>query len=109
MESESIREHAANVRIQFEKLLQAARADHASASSQLSVLIEEHYGRFNIWAGSVGVFAGGHASLDHRLRASPDVSNLVIQLLRTTKFYIESSMLLHPMLYVTFLGNRHPC
>ncbi|RYP17189.1 hypothetical protein DL767_010064 [Monosporascus sp. MG133] len=27
--------------------------------------------RFNLWASNIGVFAHGHASLDHRLRAAP--------------------------------------
>jgi len=42
---------------------------------------EEQQARFNIWAANLGVFADGHASIDHRLRDSSKTYCLIFQLL----------------------------
>jgi hypothetical protein len=42
---------------------------------------EDQMARFNIWASNIGAFAPGHASADHRLRDSPEVHFLLMQLL----------------------------
>ncbi|KAF8846476.1 hypothetical protein BDZ45DRAFT_546876, partial [Acephala macrosclerotiorum] len=42
---------------------------------------EEQQARFNMWAANLGVFAGGHASIDHRLRDSSKTYHLIFQLL----------------------------
>lgn len=61
---------------QFLELLTVIHdVQHAMLSDQL--------GRFRIWSSSIGVFAAGHASLDHRLRDAPDVRRLILHLLET--------------------------
>lgn len=44
---------------------------NADPALHVSIEYEDQYGRFNIWVGNLGVFAKGHASLDYRLRDSP--------------------------------------
>jgi hypothetical protein len=43
--------------------------------------IEEQYVRFKIWAGNIGAFAEGHASLDYRLRDSLSTQKFMLQFL----------------------------
>jgi hypothetical protein len=43
--------------------------------------IEEQYVRFKIWAGNIGAFAQGHASLDYRLRDSFSTQKFMLFLL----------------------------
>ncbi|KAH8159310.1 hypothetical protein CIB48_g8941 [Xylaria polymorpha] len=38
--------------------------------------LESYFQRFELWAGFIGVFADGRASLDNRLKFSPEVRNL---------------------------------
>jgi hypothetical protein len=73
----------------------AAVASHAQACMKLFNLYlsgpcevgrenewaEDQIARFNIWASNIGAFALGHASADHRLRDSPEVHCLLLQLL----------------------------
>lgn len=42
---------------------------------------EEQQARFRLWAANLGVFAKGQASIDHRLRDSSELQDLVLQLL----------------------------
>jgi len=51
--------------------------------------LEDQLGRFNIWASKLGVFADGTASLDHRLKKTPDVGDLVIRSLTTLLKHVE--------------------
>lgn len=37
--------------------------------------------RLNIWAGNLGVFAYGHASVEHRLTDCTEIYNVIVQLL----------------------------
>ncbi|KAL1967098.1 hypothetical protein VTN77DRAFT_3622 [Rasamsonia byssochlamydoides] len=43
--------------------------------------VETQNARFNIWAANLGVFADLHASLDYRLRYSPEIRTMVLRLL----------------------------
>ena len=40
--------------------------------------VEDQLARFNIWAGNIGVFAEGHASLDYRVRDNDDLRDLIL-------------------------------
>lgn len=40
-------------------------------------IVETELGRLNIWASNIGALAYNTASLDHRLRCSHDIKNLV--------------------------------
>ena len=42
---------------------------------------DEQQARFRLWAANLGVFASGQASIDHRLRDSSELQDLVLQLL----------------------------
>lgn len=42
---------------------------------------QEQQARFRMWAANLGVFARGQASVDHRLRDSSELQDLVLQLL----------------------------
>lgn len=52
-------------------------------------LAEEQRARFNIWAANMGVFADVRASLDYRLRDSPDIQNMIVELLVVMQRNIE--------------------
>lgn len=54
-------------------------------------LVEDQCGRFMIWASNIGVFAAGHASMDHRLREAPDIKDLLIRLLEVLLGHIDKS------------------
>ncbi|KAF2230784.1 hypothetical protein EV356DRAFT_324935 [Viridothelium virens] len=44
---------------------------------------EDQRARFEMWAGNIGAFADGHASLDYRLRDTEDARELMVEFLRT--------------------------
>lgn len=60
-----------------------------SLERQSSVDLENQLGRFKIWAGNVGVFAAGNASIDFRLRNDPDIKEVMIQMLTRLRKSIE--------------------
>lgn len=89
----------------FDILLPIVPSPDSSTDPALHVSIEyeDQYGRFNIWVGNLGVFADGHASLDYRLRDSPqqmvllkevldELQRLLLQGLLTTYFGLYPSM-----------------
>lgn len=51
---------------------------------------EDQQGRFQIWAANIGVFARGHASLDYRLRDTPDILELIMQQVSILKGHLSS-------------------
>lgn len=55
----------------------------------VSTDVDEQLARFNIWASNIGVFAHGHASLDYRLRDSPEAKTLMIQLLEGLQWFLK--------------------
>ena len=60
-----------------------------STNRQSSTDLENQLGRFKIWAGNIGVFAAGNASLDFRLRNDPDVREVVLRMLTRLRRTIE--------------------
>jgi hypothetical protein len=56
-----------------------------SQASQTTSAFEDQLARFNIWAANIGVFAEAHASLDYRVRNSPKVKAMIMQLLQALK------------------------
>ncbi|KAI0547868.1 hypothetical protein F4679DRAFT_344516 [Xylaria curta] len=44
--------------------------------------LRDYSQRFGLWAGFIGVFADGSASLDHRLRFYPEVQDLILRMLK---------------------------
>jgi hypothetical protein len=43
---------------------------------------DDQMGHFNGWAADLGVFAEGHASVEYRLRYSPEIYQMIIQLIK---------------------------
>ena len=68
-------------------LSQSQLLRHGSASA----LVEDQYGRFNIWTSNIGVFARAHASMDYRLKEAADIRDLMVRLLETLLGHIEQS------------------
>lgn len=48
--------------------------DDVANDSDLLEQIGIQANRFRLWAGNLGVFASGHASLDYRLRVAPEAA-----------------------------------
>lgn len=69
----------------FRKCLQKAATLHPRELS----LVEDQLARFSIWGSSIGVFAHGRASMDHRLREAPDVHDAVTGLLEAMEDNIQ--------------------
>jgi hypothetical protein len=57
----------------------------ASQAGQTMPAFEDQLARFNIWGANIGVFADAHASLDYRVRNSPKVKAMMMQLLQALK------------------------
>jgi hypothetical protein len=53
--------------------------------------LSEVFGRFRLWAGNLGVFQDGHASLDWRLRESSNMSKSVLGLINDLNDNLENS------------------
>ena len=58
--------------------------------------LENQLGRFKIWAGNIGVFAAGNASIDFRLRNDQDVKEVMVQML--TRLWRTIDQLINPPL-----------
>ncbi|KAF7874884.1 hypothetical protein EAF04_002058 [Stromatinia cepivora] len=72
---DSITEISRNVATVF------ARGRAKQLEPHLRSELENELGRFKIWAGNLGVFAPGRASVDYRLRDDADVKEVLIQML----------------------------
>jgi len=57
-------------------------------------LIANQQGRFRLWSEYIGVYAGRKASLDYRLRDSPEVTRLVLDQLSILHFHLENIRIL---------------
>lgn len=88
-----IRTKAQECSIQFELLIEikGELATLAEASNDTHDVgwIEDQYARFKMWAGNIGAFADGHASLDHRLRDSEETRDFMIGFLTSLKDFIQ--------------------
>jgi len=77
MDNNTIAGHTQACAIRFNVL-----ASSSSSSGSLSPpAFEDQLARFSIWAANVGAFAEAHGSLDYRLRESPKIKNMMMQLL----------------------------
>ncbi|KAH6980228.1 hypothetical protein EDB82DRAFT_510398 [Fusarium venenatum] len=55
-------------------------------------MIEDQVARFSSWAASIGVFAPGSASMDHRLRYAPEVHSVVTGLLESLNYQCQECL-----------------
>lgn len=69
----------------FQSCLVRADAVHPRELS----MVEDQLARFSSWAASIGVFAPGAASMDHRLRYTPEVQNIVTGLLESLNYRVR--------------------
>ncbi|TGO44913.1 hypothetical protein BOTNAR_0722g00040 [Botryotinia narcissicola] len=72
---DSVAEIARNVATVF------ARGRAKQLEPHLRSELENELGRFKIWAGNLGVFSPGRASVDYRLRDDADVKEILVQML----------------------------
>lgn len=63
--------------LSFQTCIQA----QGEGSSSYGESLYDQLARFNVFAGNIGVFASIRASLDYRLKDSPDVSGMVAAIL----------------------------
>ena len=54
--------------------------------------LDDQFGRFNIFASNLGVFASNHASLDWRLRDSDYARDITHELLQSLQFFLRRGM-----------------
>ncbi|KAF2198217.1 hypothetical protein GQ43DRAFT_170342 [Delitschia confertaspora ATCC 74209] len=64
----------------------------APINLQLRPELENTLVRFKIWAGNIGVFAPGNASIDYRLRNDEDVSDILRVLLDRLRELLERAI-----------------
>lgn len=53
-------------------------------------MVEDQLARFSSWASSIGVFAPGSASMDHRLRYASEVQSVVTGLLESLNYRVQT-------------------
>jgi hypothetical protein len=62
----------------FESCITKTTETKEGKEIDIAEFLDTECGRFRIWADGIGAFAGGHASLDYRLRDSPPVKDLLL-------------------------------
>lgn len=88
MESVEIYKRADECLSDFDALVMVQpTADNHRSGDDLNS--EEQRARFLIWSANIGIFAGGHASLDYRLRDSWEAKKLMLDILGSLKSYLR--------------------
>ncbi|KAL2673791.1 hypothetical protein Neosp_012235 [[Neocosmospora] mangrovei] len=70
----------------FQQCLISASSVHPREVS----MVEDQLARFSSWASSIGVFAPGSASMDHRLRFASEVQSVVTGLLESLNYRVQT-------------------
>lgn len=70
----------------FQQCLISASSVHPREVS----MVEDQLARFSSWATSIGVFAPGSASMDHRLRYASEVQSVVTGLLESLNYRVQT-------------------
>lgn len=97
MELYEIRVRAEECLADFDALVAVQPLDEQRGADDLDG--EEQRARFLIWAKNIGVFADGHASLDYRLRESPEAKGLMLDFLRSLKNYLRRGQYHEPCIH----------
>ena len=91
-----LREKAKECEKSFEQLLQieeeVGEGDKAGEQKNDTIRTADHLARFRMWAGNIGVFAIGHASLDYRLKGSKEMRQDMLELLSTLQEFLRRGM-----------------
>jgi hypothetical protein len=75
------------------RCIQLLETQAATTSAQLRQELENTNVRFKIWAGNVGAFAPGNASIDYRLRDESEVLDILLVLLDRLRELLERAIL----------------
>lgn len=92
MDETTIRERANDVSKLFDVLIVICPASDETRKAK-TISAEDQLARFKIWTGNIGVDAEGHASLDYRLRDSPQARMLMLELLESLQSHLQRGML----------------
>lgn len=96
---------------QFELLLRIKEeigvTDEAEDNSHDVTWIQDQFARFKMWAGNIGAFAEGHASLDYRLRDSDETKQLLLDFLASLGDLICTGELLRALLFHFYLREAY--
>ena len=98
MAAVSIRQRATECRNQFKLLVniekEVEELDKAEPNGQNDEgsQTQEQMARFEMWAGNIGAFAEGHASLDYRVRNSDDAKRLMVEFLSSLLLGLSRGM-----------------
>ena len=65
-------------------------SDENHFTNNHSAWVEDQMIRFNTWCASLGVFASGHASIEHRLRDHSEIYSLVVRFLEALEANLRS-------------------
>jgi hypothetical protein len=71
----------------FVRRLQADQLAHDRSDPAVETVTQ--LSRFKIWAGNIGVFAQGAASIEHRLRDDPDIKDVLVRMLQRLEQKID--------------------
>jgi hypothetical protein len=93
MDETAIRKRASAVCKSFAALIFICPASDETRKAK-TINVEDQQARFRIWAGNIGVDAEGHASLDYRLRDSPQAHSLMLELLESLQSHLQRGGLL---------------
>jgi hypothetical protein len=98
MDSEILARSAGDCLGSFESCITKTTETKEVEEIDVAEFLDTECGRFRIWADGIGVFAGGHASLDYRLRDSPPVKDLLLGQLNIVRKHLTRGKIitLHP-------------
>jgi hypothetical protein len=87
--------------LSFSRLAQICSASYYPHSDQVTLsTIQDEFGRFRVWSGSIGAHRVGRVSLDHRLREASHMYKRVTDLLDELRSTLEECKGLNlPILY----------
>ncbi len=89
----TILDYARTCMVLFDTLLSSLNGtSRPDPDAELSAQADDQSGRFSIWAGNIGVFATANASLDYRVRGTPQIKDLIIQQLDGLAKFLQRSM-----------------
>lgn len=89
----TILDHAQTCMVLFDDLLSTINGkSRPDPDAELSAQADDQAGRFSIWAGNIGVFATVNASLDYRVRDTPQIKGLIIPQLGGLAKFLQRSM-----------------
>ncbi|KAF2502331.1 hypothetical protein BU16DRAFT_612008 [Lophium mytilinum] len=99
MDKRTLETQASACVVLFNRLKTLLSEDAPHEKAALISALDDQHGRFNIWAGNIGVFAAGHASLDHRLREEHQPKLLVKGLLDGLQDHLQRATYIHQSAY----------